>query len=285
MTMQLSPARIRPEVAGRIMVTIAAVGVLVGISATIVGWRLVGHLYEGVDDSLAVATQSLGSVDDSITVIESIVTDVRQGVSTLDRTVADVVAVTETSSTALDDLATQAPALAVGVESLRDGIAGAGEAGATIDQALESLDDLPGVPNYAPDEPLGETISGLTDDLDALATTLRSLDRNVSDVDTSVEPLVKDLQRAREDLAELNRSLGSSGLLLEQYRQSADAATAISVRTRDNLADDVRATRLLIVLGGLVFTVGQIVPFWLGRTILLEVAAPRRRVHADEGDV
>jgi hypothetical protein len=40
---------------------------------------------------------------------------------------------------------------------------------------------------------------------------------------------------------------------------------------------------LLIVLGGLLFTVGQIVPYWLGRTVLLEVEAARLRA-ADDAD-
>lgn len=259
------------------MVGVAAVGVIVGILGSIVGWRLVGHLSDGVDDSLAVATQSLESVDESITVIETIVFDVRSGVATLDQTVADVAAASGTTVTAIEDLTRQTPALADGVEALRDGVAGMGEAGATIDQTLESLDDLPGVPNYDPREPLGETVAGLADDLDALASTLRSFQSGSEDIDAALAPLLEDLDRARSDLENLDSSLASSQTLLERYRQSADDASAIAVRTRSDLSDDVRATRALIVLGGLVFTIGQIVPYWLGRTVLLEVAAAKRR--------
>jgi methyl-accepting chemotaxis protein len=267
----------RPEVAGRIMVAVAAVGVVVGISATIVGWRLAGNLFDGVDDSLAVANQSLDTVDESITVIETIVGDVREGVSTLDRTVADVGTATETTVGAMEGLTQQAPELADGVESLRDGVAGVGEAGATIDRTLESLDDLPGLPNYAPAQPLGETVAGLVDDLDTIASTLRTLDAGAQDVDATIGPLLTDLRDVRRDLAELDRSLASSEALLEQYRASAEQASDISVRTRSRLSDDVRATRTLIVLGGLVFTIGQIVPYWMGRTVLLEVETARRR--------
>jgi hypothetical protein len=284
MTMILNPARIRPEVAGRIMVTVAAVGVLVGLAATVVGWRLAGHLFDGVDDSLAVATQSLESVDESITVIETIVDDVRDGVGTLDTTVADVVTLTETSATVIDDLVTQVPAIADGIESIRDGVAGIGDAGSTIDRTLESLDDLPGVPDYEPAQPLGETIESLVVDLDALAGALRSLDQGTQDFDAAVDPLVEDLRQARADLAELDRSLAASSVLLEQYRRSADQATDISVRTRSGLSDDVVATRILIVLGGLLFVVGQIVPYWMGRTILLDVAAARARTGLGDGD-
>jgi hypothetical protein len=264
-------------VAGRIMVGVAAVGVLVGIIGSIVGWRLVGHLSDGVDDSLAVATQSLESVDESITVIETIVLDVRAGVVTLDKTVGDVATASETTVGAIEGLTGQTPMLADGVEALRDGVAGVGEAGSTIDQTLESLDDLPGVPNYDPDQPLGETVAGLADDLDALATTLRSFQSGSEDIEATLAPLLDDLDRARADLQDLDRSLASSQTLLERYRASAEEASAIAVRTRSDLSDDVRATRALIVLGGLVFTVGQIVPYWLGRSVLLEVAAAKLR--------
>jgi archaellum component FlaC len=258
------------DVAGRIMIGVAAVGVVVGLAATIVGWRLVGHLSDGVDDSLQVATQSLESVDDSITVIETIIGDVRNGVGTLDRTVDNVVTVTETTSTAMTDLAEQMPALADGVESIRDGVADGTEAATTIDRTLESLDDLPGVPDYAPTRPLGETLGDLTDDLDTIAVALRTIDDDVQEVDASVALVVEDLRQAQDDLAALDRDLAASGDLLERYRRSADEATDISVRTRDDLSDDVLVTRVLIVLGGLLFTVGQIVPFWVGRSLLAE---------------
>jgi hypothetical protein len=279
--MAWTPARIRPDVAGRIMVAVAAVGVLVGISATIVGWRLAGHLFDGVDDSLAVATQSLESVDESITVVETLVVDVRDGVATLDRTIADVATATETTVAAMQEFTDEAPQLANGVESIRDSVAEAGDAGSTIDRTLESLDDLPGVPDYGPSQSLGETITGLVDELDALARTLRSVDAGAQDVDATLAPLLADLADAREDLAALDRNLENSESLLEQYRASADEASGIALRTRADLTNDVRATRVLIVLGGLVFTVGQIVPYWLGRTILLEVEAARRRAEED----
>jgi methyl-accepting chemotaxis protein len=271
----------KPEVAGRVMIAVAAVGVLVGISATIVGWRLAGHLFDGVDDSLAVATQSLESVDESITVIETLVVDVRDGVGTLDRTIADVSVASETTIGAMQELTAEAPQLADGVESLRANAADLSEAGTTIDRTLESIDDLPGVPDYDPRRPIGETIGGLADDLDAIATTLRSVDAGAKDIDATLAPLLADLADARADLAELDRSLENSESLLEQYRASAAEASGIAVRTRGDLSDDLRATRVLIVLGGLVFTIGQIVPYWLGRTVLLEVAAARRRAEAE----
>jgi hypothetical protein len=261
---------LRADVAGRIMVGVAVVGVVVGLAAMVVGWRLVGHLSDGVDDSLQVATQSLESVDESITVIETIIGDVRNGVGTLDRTVDNIVTVTETTSTGLTDLAEQMPALADGVESIRDGMADGTEAGATIDRTLEAIDDLPGVPDYSPTRPLGETLGDLTDDLDTIATALRGIDGDIQDVDSSVALVVADLRQAQADLSALDRSLAASGDLLERYRQSADAATDISVRTRNDLSDDVLVTRVLIVLGGLLFTVGQIVPFWVGRSLLAE---------------
>jgi methyl-accepting chemotaxis protein len=265
------------------MVTIAAIGVVVGLASTVVGWRLTGHLFDGVDDSLNVATQSLDSVDRSITVIETIVDDVREGVTTLDRSLDDVVNATETTVDAVDELSTQAPRLADAVASLRDGVAGVGDAGTTIDETLEAIDDLPGVPNYSPSQSVGDSVASLVDDLDAIAATLRSFDQGVRDVDESVAPLLDDMRQARADLAQLDTSLASSSTLLEEYRQSAISASDIAVRTRKNLRDDVRATRLLIVLGGILFTVGQIVPYWLGRTVLLEVEAARLRAE-DEVD-
>ena len=88
--MKLQARRLdRPRVIGRALLFIAAAGVLVGLAGMIVAWRLAGRLQTGVDESLAVAQESLVTTDQSIAVIAQVLTDVDGLLGTLETSVAD----------------------------------------------------------------------------------------------------------------------------------------------------------------------------------------------------
>jgi hypothetical protein len=71
-------------------------------------------------------------------------------------------------------------------------------------------------------------------------------------------------------VATVSEQLDGSAALIVQYRSGTDEARRIALDARDDLAADRTLTRLLIVLGGLTFAAGQLVPFWVGRELVLE---------------
>jgi hypothetical protein len=86
------------------------------------------------------------------------------------------------------------------------------------------------------------------------------------------------VQQQLDDLAasvgSISRDLGDTDSLVEQYRASVAGARILATEANDELDTGVVLVRVLLVVGGIVLLLGQVVPFWLGRSLLDE---------ADEG--
>jgi hypothetical protein len=62
--------------------------------------------------------------------------------------------------------------------------------------------------------------------------------------------------------------LGSSALL-DQYRASAAEALELARASRDDLETDRTRSRIAAVVLGLTIALGQVVPAWVGRELLI----------------
>lgn len=62
--------------------------------------------------------------------------------------------------------------------------------------------------------------------------------------------------------------MDESAELVGRYRHQAGRAGDLVVDSRDDLDSSVTAMRVLVVLGGLVFAAGQLVPLWVGSRLL-----------------
>ena len=260
-----------PVVIGRALVVVAAVGALVGLAGMVVAWRLAGRLQTGVDESLAVAEESLVTTDASIAVIAQVLTDVDDVIATLESTVGNTAATVQTSATTLDTLASATPALANGIVSLRDNI----EQIATVVQILEgvigAVGRLPGVPDYDPAVSLATALRRLRPDLDPIIQALSGIDTSVGQLDRDVQPLVSDLRNLQTNLAALRTDVSNSRTLLSEYQATAQRAQRVASSVRTDLGNDLTATRILIVVAGLLFIFGQIVPLALSRLFFAQV--------------
>ena len=88
----------------------------------------------------------------------------------------------------------------------------------------------------------------------------------------SSDELSSDLAALVQNVAAVRTALGGSADVLEEYRAAAADARDLASRTRSDLDGDLLRTRVLIVILGVTVAVGQIVPFWVGRELLLEPA-------------
>jgi ABC-type transporter Mla subunit MlaD len=247
------------------MVAISVIGVIVALVGVIVGSQFVGLVDEGSRDTLLVTIESLDSLEDTIDLADRLVTSTVDTLDTVEITLREVEASFAVGDRVIGDVAEltgqAAPALGSATTTLRqlEGI------GATIDGVLGDLSSLPfGGIDYDRDTGLGATIGDLADDLDPVAATLSGSSESLGDLTGSVDALQEDLAELTDSVAGINDNLSGTDSLLESYRANAADARRLAAETREDLESDVRFLRILLVLGGLNFAAGQIVPFWFG---------------------
>jgi hypothetical protein len=159
---------------------------------------------------------------------------------------------------------TAGPALQDTTETLRE----LEDVGATVDQALAAVSNLPIGLDYDPEAGLGETIGSLADTLEPLSAQFTSTADEIGRLNEDIETLRTDLEALNVTVIEVNEELADTDVLIEEYRINIARARALAVATRDDVEGDAGWMRLLIVLASVNFAIGQIVPLWFGRELL-----------------
>lgn len=255
------------------MIAVAAVGVAVALASILVGWRFLGRVNDSTGDSLDVTVDTLDSIGESITVVDEVLDASAGAVETTGSTLHAVVSSFDESAGVIDSIQdlidTVGPSLDLAADNLRavEGVANG------IDSLLEDLDDLPFAPSYDSDDGLGSTVGRLADDLDALPDEFATTSEELDGFATSLDELSAEIERLSGDVDDVTAELDDRDRLIRRYRTNIADARALAVDTRDGLDDDIGLLRLLLVIGGINFGVGQIVPFWVGRNLVREANA------------
>lgn len=254
--------------AGSAMIVIAVVGVVVAFAGTITAWRLLGELNASTRDTLVVTISTIDSVEDSIDladqVLEATIDSVDTASSTLDTLATSFEAGTGVVDE-IDDLTTTVgPTLRDAAVTLRQ----LEDVGSTIDALLGNLSSIPFAPDYAPDRELGESIGAVADEIEKLPAEFDQTSEDLAGFGLALGDVQRQIRALATDIGAVNDSLSETGPLIADYRDNIADARAIAVSTRDDLDGSVALMRLLLVLGGLVFAAGQLVPFWVGRELL-----------------
>jgi hypothetical protein len=80
--------------------------------------------------------------------------------------------------------------------------------------------------------------------------------------------LQDELDRFATSVSAISDDLSDTGVLVDQYRASVEDARAVALDTKSDLDTSVVMMRILLVVGGITLLLGQIVPLWLGRSLL-----------------
>ena len=263
--------RLQRRTVGKAMISIGVAGVLAGIGAVIVGQTLVRQVETSVDDSLVVTTKALSAVNDSITVTGTIVDTIRDGVASVGTTITSVRQAIDDSSTAISDtgefLGGSLPDSIAAVSDVLPTIEGIAS---SVDSALRTLSRAPFGPDYNPSQPFDEAIARLSTALDPLPEQLRTLSEDFTGLNSSTSTISTNLSTLSDDITTLQTQLDSVSTLVDRYATTATEAAAIAASSRRDLHDSARSARLLLIVLGLVFIAGQIVPIWLGTALLAE---------------
>lgn len=267
------------DLVGRAMIALSIAGVVIAVAGTIVGWRLVGDIRDATDDSLAVTIDSLDTVENTVDLSERVLTALSD---TVDATESTLIAANDSfvaGSSVIGEVTeltgTVGPSLGEVARILRQ----LETVGSTIDGLLGDLSDIPFAPSYDPEQELGATIGSLADEVGQLPAQFDSTSADLAEFDRSVLDITTQLDDLANAVGEVRSGLTGTQLLITQYRQNVDDARIIALDTDADLDADVRLMRIVLVAGGFTLAFGQIVPLWLGLSLLA-----RRRTDR-QGDV
>jgi methyl-accepting chemotaxis protein len=257
--------------AGRLMIALGVVGAFVAVSGTIAGWVFVGDVASISDDSLDVTVQALDAVDDTIDLAEEVLISTVEAVDALSGTLRAVSGSFGSATTAIDEIASLADTLGPSLDDAGETVRTLEGIGGRIDDALGALSNLPFGPDYQSDDGLGETFGRLADTLEDLPPQLESTAASLTDFTGNAGELQSELDRFATAVGGIAVDLGDTSTLVDLYRASVADARALAVDSKDDLDLNVAVMRTLLVIGGATLLLAQVVPLWLGRSLLDEL--------------
>lgn len=267
------------------MLGVAAVGLVVALVGTVVAWQLVGQLNSSTRRSLEVTIDTIDSVEATIEVADEVLAATTETVATASTTLTALGSSFDTATgvvAEVDDLT-----MVVG-PALEDAGSALGEleaVGTGIDNVLGGLSDIPFGPDYDPEQGLGETIGEIAATLENLPAEFEETSSNLDEFTMSLDELEAEVVTLAADMEEVSGTLEGSDELVDQYRENIAEARTVAIDTRDGLDSDVTLMRVVLLIGGLNLAVGQIVPYWIGRSLLDEelIEEAKPETAPDEG--
>jgi methyl-accepting chemotaxis protein len=250
------------------MVGLGVAGALITVFGVFVGWIFVGQLATVSDDSLEVTLQSLDAIDDTIDLADNVLTSSAAGIDALAGTLSAVSASFDSGTQAIDDIAGLADTIGPSLEDAGTTVRQLQRIGNSIDSVLGALSSLPIGPDYNPSAGLGDTFGQLADTLETLPGQLSTTADSLTEFTGSAGALQQQLDDLAGSVQAVSDDLGDTGALVDQYRASVADARVLAVATNDDLDNGVVLMRILLVLGGIILLLGQVVPLWLGRSLL-----------------
>ena len=251
------------------MVIIGCVGVIVSLVAAVVGQVVIGDIETSVDDSLVQTNNALDVVLDTINLTQTVVDTVQSGVKSIGTTLTTVTSSLDQTSAAIDSSTEFIGG------SLPDALDAVSNVMPTIQSVANSIDDAlrfasraPFGPNYDPAKPFDEAIGELATAISPLPAQLRQLSQDFTGLGSSSQAISTQLGSLAADVQRLDQQLGQVSTLVDRYAKTATEAQFLTAVSRTRLANSATTARVLLVLFGLVFAFGQIVPIWLGRELM-----------------
>ena len=116
--------------------------------------------------------------------------------------------------------------------------------------------------------PFDAWLSHSGDTLETLPGQLESTATSLTDFTGSADELQQQLDDLAASVASISDDLGDTDALVDQYRASVADARALALSANDDLDTGAVLMRILLVVGGVTLLLGQIVPLWLGRSLL-----------------
>jgi chromosome segregation ATPase len=243
-----------PLLAGRLMVGIAILGLVVGVVGTVIAAQLARDLDRGVGQSLELTASVLETIDDSFVIAEDALAILIEGVAeaeTAVRALSRSMAEGQDALTAATDLT--GGEVADALENVEQSLPAIQSAADTIDATLAALSTLPFGPAYDADRSLGASIGELREDLRGLPEELRQQAEQVERTTTELTAATAGTVATADSLAELDDRLVDASELVGQYALRTGEARALVDTQRDALTSSASRAQVMVVAFGVMF--------------------------------
>lgn len=262
------------QLAGRLLLAVGAVGLLVSLLASVVGVRLLGEVEQALDRSLVLTGESLAALDATIAVTEDTIVLLEGTLRQTEATTRDLSTGMADGEDLLDATADLSEhQIADSVAALEEVLPALIETAAVIDRALTALSGVPFGPEYDPAEPFDDSLrtlhgelAGLSDDVRDQAELIRSTGESLGTVRDGTEAIA-------DDLAALGGRLDTAAGLLNDYAATATEARALVDDSQTGLGLQLQLARVLVVVLAATLALGQVVPLGIGWFLLRPEAA------------
>jgi hypothetical protein len=278
-----APPRISRTGASTVLLVIGAVGVVVSVLAVVVGLRFLGHLDRALEDSVGVAAEAVDALGGTVEVAgESLtrITVILDGTATTTRDLSAAIADTEAVLRATADLSEDQ--IAGSLDAVDDALPALIQVAGVIDRTLSGLSVLPFGPDYGPDEPFDDSLRAIQREFDGLPDALREQAALIRDGSRDLRSVRVGTAVIADDLDALQATLADSAELVDRFAATATSARELVVEDQDGIQRQLGWARVLVVVLGVTFAAGQVLPLGVGWLLRRpEVAAAFLRVDGD----
>lgn len=255
----------RRELAGRILLVVAAVGAAATVTATVVGVGFLTELDRSLEASLGVSTRAVEALVATVDLAEETLGMVERSLGRTVRTTRDVGGALGDAGDVLDATADLTEdQLASSLQEVGDALPALIQVAAVIDRTLSALDRVPFGPDYDPAEPFDDSLRAVQVEIADLPETLREQADLLRESRRSMRTVGTGIDQIANDLDGLHRSLSAAREVLAGYAVTAAEARDLLSERRAGLGARLDVGRGLVVVLGAAFTLGQVVPAGAG---------------------
>jgi len=268
---------------GVLMLIIALTGLAISAFGIVTSRQLFGNVGRGLEDTLTIASDSLGTVKETLLLTKTTVGQVEGSLVTVGDTaieLSDSISNTEPLLDQVTQVATQD--VPESLEAIENAIPDIAEAAGAIDDTLRLLDafqldrQIFGVPirfdlgvDYKPEENLDETVNQLGAGLDGVPESLRGLETNMATVSLNLSNIGGNILTISEDLENINERVGEIEPLIDDYIELIEETNLLVNDTKSNIAQFIDAISLITMVLFIWMGLNQIVPLYLAWTIFV----------------
>lgn len=256
-------------VAGRVLVGVAAVGALASLLGTVVGVRMLGELRGALDQSIGVTAEAVDALHSSVEVGGEALVAVQAVLEETAATTRRLTPALRDAEQALDGVAELSEnQIADTLDAVDGGLPALIDVAAVIDRTLSALQILPFGPDYAPPEPFDDSLRTIRRQMQGLPEDLRRQAELIREGGDSLAEVRRGTSRLAGDLDRLHMTLGTAAEILDDYADTAEDAEELVTGSHERLRRQLGFGRVLVVVLGGVFLLGQAVPAALGWFLL-----------------
>lgn len=261
-------------VAGRILLGVGGVGVVVSIAGSIVGLRLLTTLDRALAGSVGLTAPVVEALGSSGELAEETAVVLERSLQQTASTTRDLAAAFEHAETVLDATADLTEERIAGaLEAVERTMPALVEVGGVIDRTLSALDAVPFGPDYRPPEPFDRSLRAVQQEMEGLPAALREQAALVREGRDTLGDVREGTVTIADDLEALHATVGPALDVLRDYSSMASQTRELAGGSDSTLDRQLATARVLLLVLGATLLAGQLVPLGIGWLLLHPQAA------------